>query len=467
MIEAEGGTRPIVLAGRHGTELVVRRLILTVVEGPDRDQHAEGRSPSLIAGSDPLVELPLQDPTVSRRHVSCSVTPEGVRVEDLGSRNGTWVGGVRITAAVVPSGTQIRIGATTVRVDARPDRFTVFPDAEPDGPTGMLGKSLAMREIFALVKQLARTDLPVLITGETGTGKELVARALHECGPRRSKPFQVLDCAAVVPELLRSEIFGHQKGAFTGADRMAAGILESAAGGTVFLDELGEMDVSVQPNLLRALETRRIQRIGGRAQVAVDFRLVAATNRDLVAMCDRGRFRKDLYYRISCVTIRLSALRERSEDVSMLALKFLDDCASRHQMPTPELGQEALEWLERHPWPGNVRELRNVMEAACVRSDGNPILAEDLKRFLASQTSTAPPHQSLDEAERVTIEAALNGTSWNCRAAARRLGLSPTTLYDRIRKYNLSQGRATTADDLPAGSDSPDGKRRRSARRTS
>jgi DNA-binding NtrC family response regulator len=437
--ESAGGTRPIRVKDRAGTEVTVPRVTVTVESGPDRDSRAVLGSTSLRIGTAPENELVLGDDAVSRRHAILTLTPEGILVEDQASRNGVWIGGTRIRSAFVPEGGRFQVGRTTIRVGRSDRRFRVVSGDASLGE--MLGESAAMRSIFALATQLARTDLPVLITGETGTGKELLARALHDSGPRHDRPFLVLDCGAIVPDLLRSEIFGHEKGAFTGADRTTRGILEEAEGGTVHLDEVGEIDASVQPQLLRALETRQICRLGSRRPIPVDVRVVAATNRDLRKMCRDGGFRSDLYYRLACVTIRLPPLRERAEDVKLLARGFLRQCAARHGLAEPEITAEAMELLERHPWPGNVRELRNVVEAACVLSGGSAIDAKDLAPHLERDAAVDAAGGPLERAEREAIARALAETGWNRRAAARRLGVSHTTLYEKIRRHALSPGR--------------------------
>jgi DNA-binding NtrC family response regulator len=313
------------------------------------------------------------------------------------------------------------------------------------------------------VKQVAQLDLQVAVTGETGTGKELIGRALHDAGPRRGKRFLVLDCGSLVPELLRSELFGHEKGAFTGAERTTQGILESSAGGTVFLDEVGEIDPNLQPQLLRALETREISRLGSRDTVAVDFRIVSATNRNLRDLAAAGKFRQDLFYRLTCITIQLPSLRERREDIPMLIEHFTNGCAERHKLPPPPLPPEVMQVLVEYHWPGNVRQLRNTMEALVALSVRGPVRPEDVRQVLSFLTvpeapaaapatalvappAPASPGQApreersplkLDDIERIAIENALASTGWNQRAAARQLGVSPTTIQHKIKKYGL------------------------------
>ena len=381
-----GSTVPLQTAGRRATELSVSSLAVLVEEGPDRGKSATLTSTSIRVGTDPASELTLTDHTASRRHLMLTLAPEGILAEDLGSSHGTLLNGARITTAFVPDGGLLKLGETCLRVRQSAARFVIVP--EPSTLfCGMLGQSRAMRDIFALVKQLAQTDLPVAIAGETGTGKELIGRALHEAGPRRDRKFLVLDCRRLAQDLR----CGREHGSISGADSQAKGLLEECAGGTVFLDEIGEIEVAVQPHLLRALETKEICRPGSRTPVAVDFRIVSATNRDLRRACLEGKFRQDLFYRLSCVTIQLPALRERREDIPLIAKHFVEVCAQRHQMSVPELSDEALELIAAHHWPGNVRELHNRMDALTVLSHGTVIKPAQVKQVLSPPDALPPP----------------------------------------------------------------------------
>jgi DNA-binding NtrC family response regulator len=294
----------------------------------------------------------------------------------------------------------------------------------------------ALREVLALVDRVAPTDVPVLVAGESGTGKELVARRIHARSARAAGPFVAVNAAALPESLAESELFGHERGAFTGADRARAGRFEEAHGGTLFLDEIGELAPALQAKLLRVLEDGRVRRLGSERDVAVDVRLVAATNRDLSHEVETGGFRRDLYFRLAVVPVALPPLRERPGDVALLARHFAARLAARHRVPAPEITPEALEALSARDWPGNVRELRNALERAVVVRGGLAIRAEDVRPAAAS----AAPALTLDEDTRAREAAleALRLSGGNRDAAARKLGISVRTLYYRLRRWGLN-----------------------------
>ena len=292
-------------------------------------------------------------------------------------------------------------------------------------------------ELLDLVDRMAPTDVAVLVSGESGTGKELIARRLHAHSRRAAGPFVAVNAAALPETLADSELFGHERGAFTGADRARAGRFEEASGGTLFLDEVGELPPALQAKLLRVLEERTVRRLGSEHDTPVDVRIVAATNRDLAHEIDTGGFRRDLYFRLAVFPLVLPPLRERPADVEMLARTFTARLAARHDIAPPELTPAALETLVRHPWPGNARELRNVLENAVVVRGGQPIRPEDLR---LSPVAASPAASSLDEEmrEREAVLEALRRADGNREAAARLLGISVRTLYYRLRRWGLS-----------------------------
>jgi DNA-binding NtrC family response regulator len=346
---------------------LVHKLRVTVNAGLDAGAICAPDDGSRLAiGTSEDNALVLTDPAVSRYHLELLRTPAGVEVIDLGSRNGTWVGGVRISRAIVPAGTQLRLGDTTLTVEDAGSTVAPPPPSDVPRSTDLVGESDAIREVARLVHRLARVDSSVLIQGETGTGKEVVARAIHEASPRRDNELVVVDCGSMPASLIASILFGHEKGAFTGADQRRVGAFERAAGGTVLLDEIGELPLDVQPSLLGVLERRAFTRVGGAQPIAVDVRVLAATHRDLRAEVNAGRFRADLYYRLAVAKILIPPLRERPEDIEPLVAHFVQRLTG-----VAELGPlaSAMDQLRAHPWSGNVRELRNVVEAALVMGE--------------------------------------------------------------------------------------------------
>jgi DNA-binding NtrC family response regulator len=340
----------------------------------------------VIVGRNAACQLVLDDGKVSAVHAEFVATELGVRVRDLGSRNGTFVAGVRVGDIYLLAGTKLRLGETEILFEPlRPERITV---STIPSFGRLVAHSAGMRAIFERLSKVAHTDLTVLITGETGTGKELVAQAMHESSPRAKKPFIVVDCGSIPPTLAEAHLFGHERGAFTGAvDKRPSPFVE-ADGGTIFLDELGELPVDVQPKLLRALAEHRIKSVGGNTYREVDVRILAATRRDLVRAVNTGTFRSDLYFRIAQVKIELPALRQRLEDIPVLVRRMLKDFGD--EAAYERITNATLERLMRHDWPGNVRELRNAVQVAFALSvEGEEI---DVSAHLGSLTET--PHAS-------------------------------------------------------------------------
>jgi transcriptional regulator with GAF, ATPase, and Fis domain len=327
----------------------------------------------------------LTDTMVSGLHVEIRLDERGYRLRDLESTNGTFVGGYRVNDIYVGPGTVIHLGGTKLRFE--PLGESVELALSPlDRCGGMVGRSVAMRELFARLQRIAATDTTVLITGETGTGKELVAEAVHEGSPRASGPFVVLDCGAIPANLVESELFGHERGAFTGALNAYAGAFERAHDGTVFLDEIGELPLDLQPKLLRVLERKEIRRIGGSKTVTANIRVIAATNRDLAVEVNRGRFREDLFYRLAVARVHVPALRDRKEDIPLLVEHFL---ATLPGSESTQLRPETLDLMMKHDWPGNVRELRNIVERAVLLSEAPGSLSMR-RSYLGSSVSASP-----------------------------------------------------------------------------
>ena len=331
------------------------------MEGPDEGKTYTSATDTVSIGSEPGNDFVLSDSTVSRYHLDLERDEDTVRVSDHGSTNGTWIGAVRLERAVVGRRTVLRLGRSHIEVeDGEPVKVELYPN---DELYGIRARSPAMRRLMAQVVRVAQSNAPVLLLGETGTGKELFARAVHAASPRSEAPFEVVDCGALVPTLVASELFGHERGAFTGARDRHIGAFERAHGGTVFLDEIGELPAPLQTQLLGVLERKTFRRVGGTAPVGVDVRVVAATHRDLRQWVNRGDFREDLYYRIAVARLRIPSLRDRASDIPLLIRHFLQQLEPDRN-PEEIIPSEVVEQLKSYHWPGNVRELRNFAEAA-------------------------------------------------------------------------------------------------------
>jgi DNA-binding NtrC family response regulator len=348
----------------------------TEVRGGTLRVVGQGRAPALpvgvepvSVGRDPSCQIVLNDPRVSAIHVEFSATSLGVRVRDMGSRNGTFLGQTRLSEVYLTHRCRISVGETTLELEpVAPEKVSVGR-VDAFGP--LVGESLAMRAVFDRLTRAAPTELTVLILGETGTGKELVAQAIHSASTRKAKPFVVVDCSAISPSLAEATLFGHEKGAFTGADQRRASPFEEAKGGTVFLDELGELPLDLQPKLLRVLAERRVKPVGSNAYRDVDVRVLAATRRDLARSANEGTFRSDLYFRVAQLRVELPPLRDRVGDIPLLMRNMLAD--SGDEGAFARVSNETLERLMRYDWPGNVRELRNAVTAALALSDGGEL----------------------------------------------------------------------------------------------
>lgn len=431
------------------------RLALTVKNGPDAGKRCVVDRDVVTVGKLPECDLVLSDDTVSRRHLRIHRTPgadgDGAwSLVDLGSTNGTWLHGARVKEAPIEAGAILQAGKVEIAFAPTRERVEAF-DYDGDRFGGLLGRSPAMRRLFGLLARIAPTDATVLIEGETGTGKGAVAKALHAASKRAEAPFVVVDCGAVQRQLVESELFGHTQGAFTGAVADRAGAFERAHRGTVFVDELGELEAALQPKLLRVLDAREVQRIGGARPTAVDLRVIAASPRDLAREVERGVFREDLFFRLSVVTVRLPPLRERAEDIPLLAEHFLQEVASGRGLEAPRLDDAVVDRLTAHDWPGNVRELRNVIERAVLLSAVRPGQRLEIGP-LATKGPAAPskpagfdPALSFSEAkeawlgdkERAYVTWLLAEHDGNVSAAARAAQMDRKYLHKLVKKHDL------------------------------
>jgi two-component system, NtrC family, nitrogen regulation response regulator GlnG len=433
-----------------------RHMRLEVVEGPDRGRVLVLERGSYVVGKAPGCELILSDGKVSRRHLEVTVLHEGVQFRDLGSTNGSFFQGARFDALVVGPGSSIFIGATELAVIG--DGAATEP-ATAYGQFGPLhGASDAMNRLYDVLARVAPTDIAVLIQGETGTGKELAARAIHAASSRAEGPFVVCDVSALPRGVLESELFGHVRGAFSGAHMDRDGAFVDAYGGTLFLDEIGELVLEAQPILLRVLEQREVKPVGGHDYRPVDVRVVAATNRDLAAEVKAGRFRQDLYHRVAVVPIEMPALRHRRDDIPMLVEYFIAHAAHALQRRPPEVPAATLAALQRYDWPGNIRELKNVVERACALATG-PILDSRILGLpegdlMTPGTVTPPPEgrinlgipfrqakqRLIDTWEREYVAQLLQKHQGNVSEASRSGGIDRVHLYRLLRKHGLWSG---------------------------
>jgi len=377
----------------------------------------------------------VDDERVSRQHATFERRGRDVFVVDLGSRNGTQVASQRIEGERrLHAGETVSIGPmlAVLAIAIRPETAA----ASAPGDACVIANP-AMARVYELCQKVAATPLSVLVSGETGVGKERVAEAIHGFSRRGDKPFVRLHMAALPESLLESELFGHERGAFSGADRRHVGYFESASGGTLFLDEIGELPAATQTKLLRALETKRVARLGSTAEIDVDIRVVAATNRDLAAETRAGRFREDLFFRLSAFRIHVPPLRERRDEIQLLAALFAREMARSLDVVTPAVAPDALAALLRYAWPGNVRELKHVIEAACVLAAPGEIRLEHLAEAVTERPGGEAPHAPAGSSERDELVAALESNSGNQTKTALQLGISRRTLIYRMRKYDI------------------------------
>jgi DNA-binding NtrC family response regulator len=415
--------------------LVVRGAEIGVAEGPDAGLRASMQGGTLLVGTGVVCDLRLTDPLVSRRHLELHGEAKGVRVIDRGSRNGTFFQGARVTEIFLTENAELKLGGTRLVVEVGRE-----PVKLPFSPRTRFGSAVAhseaMRHVFRVLELAAAKDITVLLEGESGTGKEVLATALHEESRRKDGPFVVVDCGSIPQNLVESELFGHEKGAFTGAIGQHAGAFERADGGTLFLDEIGELPLDAQPKLLRALESRTVRRVGGKETISFDARIVAATNRRLKEAVRLKEFRQDLFYRLAVVHVVVPRLSERRDDIPLLAERFLRQATGDADA---KVEPDLVRLLSSYDWPGNVRELRNVIDRFATFQKADPALLFD-------RTSVVPGGSGFDfdalaplpynEAKRRLLDAyhraVIPGVverAGSVPKAAEQLGMSRTNLY--------------------------------------
>jgi transcriptional regulator with PAS, ATPase and Fis domain len=414
---------------------------IEVKRGPDVGREARIDRPSFVVGTGDAADLRLTDGTVSREHLRITLTPGGVRLRDEGSKNGTFLGKLRLADATLSGDTTVELGATTLAL--RLEKSTTDLALSPSVRFGdAIGVSVAMRHLFATLEQAAASSATILLEGESGVGKEVLAKAVHARSPRAKGPFVVVDCGAMPANLVEAELFGHEKGAFTGASETRRGLFEAASGGTVFLDEIGEMPLDLQPKLLRAIEEREVRPVGGRASRPVDVRIVAATHRKLAEAARRGDFRQDLYYRLAVVRVTVPALRERPEDVVPLAMSFLRARGDAN----PSIPADLAAILSGYAWPGNVRELRNVIERYAVlgTTSGAGLLDESPREPPRQSLARMPFHEArrlvLDRFERAYLEDVLERANGVVARAAELAEVARPSLYRMLDRLKIPIG---------------------------
>jgi transcriptional regulator with GAF, ATPase, and Fis domain len=449
------GGRPTV---RH-----LRKSKIVVLSGADQGREVEITKPSITGGRSMINDLVLSDKAISGSHFEIRASDDGYRLLDLDSTNGLFVGDMRVRDVFLKPAMEFRVGHTDLRFQPTSEIVEIALSPR-DSFDEVIGSSVKMREIFATLEKVAPSELTVMVTGETGTGKEMIARGIHQASPRKAKPFVVLDCGAIPKDLIESTLFGHEKGSFTGAASQHHGCFEQAHGGTIFLDEIGELDINLQPKLLRVLENRELKRVGGDRTIKIDVRVVAATNRDLRAMVNAGTFREDLYFRLSVIHVELPPLRERREDVAALAQVFLREIAARRGMQL-SFDPDAVHMLLAHSWPGNVRELRNVVERAASLAEAPVLRRSDLMIHRDSRapqvaaaggapTVSVPdgalvPGVDFKEAKQRVVDAfevqylraLLQRHEGNITRSAQEAGLTRYHLRELLKRHGLTSGK--------------------------
>jgi transcriptional regulator with GAF, ATPase, and Fis domain len=415
---------------------------VVVIEGADVGKHATIPAGGLRIGTAAGNQLRLRDPTVSRIH--CELRPKRgcVQLVDAGSTNGSIANGVRVRDADLYPGDTLRLGGTTMRLQAAAEKLFV-PLSPRTRLGGLVGASTEMRRVYAIIERVAPTAATVLVCGETGTGKELVARAIHELSSRANGPLVPVDCASIAPNLLESELFGHVRGAFSGATSDRKGLFEQADGGTLFLDEIGELPLSMQAKLLRTLESREVRRVGSNAVKTVDVRVVAATNRALASAVNSGSFREDLFYRLAVVEIDLPPLRARRDDIPLLAQHFYEQVTGK----TTPLPLELLAALPSRGFSGNVRELRNFIERAVSLGmpesgqrplEASPIAAPEPGALVTTELPMLEARQAwIDRFESAYVRALLERTHGNVTHAAKHARVSRRFLQTVMRRLGV------------------------------
>jgi DNA-binding NtrC family response regulator len=431
---------------------------LVVTSGPARGQQLKISKPQVTIGRSGICDLILNDPTVSGTHFEIITTEAGFMLRDLGAKNGTRLNDLQVREVWLESGTRILAGNSELRFDVAEQTMSIELSSR-ERFCDLLGSSVPMREVFAILERVAVSDLTVVIQGETGTGKELAARAIHDASRRAKGPFVVQDCSTIPKNLVESTLLGHAKGAFTGANEQHVGCFEQANQGTLFLDEIGDLDLAIQPKLLRVLETKELRRVGDHTSVPVNVRVVAATNRDLRALVNRGHFREDLYFRLCSMVVTLPPLRDRGDDIALLTLALLRQLEKEHRGLSrhgkARVSEDAMHRLQAYHWPGNVRELKNTLERAISIADGpelciqdllppsqrSPVLslgAESIQRLIAEGLNfKQAKNRLLETFEATYLRILIDRYSGNITRSAQAAGLTRYHLRELVKRHGI------------------------------
>ncbi len=416
--------------------LLLKKVKLVISKGAMAGKEFVIDKGLLRIGSKKENDVVIEDNTVSRFHAQIEEKKGQYIIKDLNSTNGTFVDDLRVSEAFLNEGSIIRLGNTGLRFIPVEEKIELTP-SKKDRFGDIVGKSSKMKEVFGILEKVSKTDATILISGETGTGKELVAKAIHKNSLRARNPFVVIDCGSIVRSLIESELFGHEKGAFTGAASARQGAFETAHTGTIFLDEIGELELEMQPRLLRVLEEREVRRVGSTKTMPVDVRIIAATNRDLSKEIKAGRLREDLFYRLSVIQIELPSLRKRKDDIPLLIDFFIKESKTRK---VKGAAPETLKILANYNWPGNIRELRNVIDRAIALGASDYIEPKDLILLKPSEKQTADlSGKTLEEIEKSAIMQTLKANKGNKTTTAKALGIAYSTLFEKMKKYGIGE----------------------------
>lgn len=428
-------TRAVQRSATKPTALEVR-----VTAGPDAGQTVSCNG-SMVIGVAEDVDLRLTDPTVSRYHVELEPSEAGIRMRDLGSRNGTYIDRTRIDQGTLAPETELSLGNTRLTIGSKASDEPTEESTDVEIP-GFVASGPAMKRVASLIARAAKSDVSVLLQGETGTGKEVAARGIHSLSGRHERPFVVVDCGSLPPTLIASELFGHERGSFTGAERLHKGAFERAEGGTVFLDEIGELPAELQPNLLGVLERRSFRRVGGEEDLTANIRLIAASHRDLRSAANTGEFRADLYFRLAVARIVIPPLRERREEIVELIGAFVEELTGDAKQ-TP-FDAKAMSDLLAYHWGGNVRELRNVVEAALamgqveLHHDGEPITTEgegDVQPYRLAKATV------VEHFERTYLKRLMDQFDQNASRAAAHAKMDRPYLLRLLKRHGLRKSK--------------------------